>query len=81
MAYMGSRSSVLKSPMITTRADHEAHHEAEEPCEARDALRRACARAAASGGWVLGIGSLYLAGALRGDTGPPADPDRSPCSP
>ena len=59
----------------------EAGLEVEEPCEARDALRRACARAAASGGWVLGIGSLYLAGALRGDTGPPADPDRSPCSP
>lgn len=55
----------------------------EEVADARDALHRACARAAASGGWVLGIGSLYLVGALRGDTGPSVDPDRAsdPCSP
>ena len=72
----------LDAASLAQRAQ-EAGVDGEEVADARDALHRACARAAASGGWVLGIGSLYLAGALRGDTGPPADPDRAsaPCSP
>lgn len=72
----------LDAASLAQRAQ-EVGVDGEEVADARDALHRACARAAASGGWVLGIGSLYLAGALRGDTGPPADPDRAsaPCSP
>lgn len=49
--------------------------------EPREALHRAAARAATSGGWVLVTGSLYVVGAVRSWTSRLEPLDPPPCSP
>ena len=72
-------TSAFREPATVHAGAVEAGLSAETAESPIEALQRAQERAASEGGWVLVIGSLYLAGALRPDL--TARETNEPCSP